>query len=235
MDPGVGKPLWWGPGNPARPGAVIPGIPEDPPMLRTLSFLLAFALAAAPAAAQTAPAQFDQLLTIKTQAAKSVDAVLNPAQKQSIRSIALDTERTLRASFGQPATSVQGIFTPAQLEAIAAALRSGTMPVTNEAQMAQIAQLMSGVVLKAAPAWQSHAQQVDALLTPAQRDRIGLVRSDTLRRLPHIAFMGMDIFGGLGDGSQIGGFLTDPGSFALLLALPDADALLNVAKRQTHL
>ena len=234
MDPGIGKPLWLGGGNPARLGPVIPGIPEDTPMLRTFSFLLACALTAAPAAAQTAPAQFDQLLTIKTQAAESVDAVLSPLQKQRIHSIALDTERTLRDSFGQPATSVQGIFTPAQLEAIAAALRSGTMPVANENQMGQIAQLMSGVVLKAAPAWQAHAQQVDALLTPAQRDRIGLLRAGTLQRLPHIAFMGMDLFGGLGDGSQIGGFLTDPGSFALLLALPDTDELLNVAKRQTR-
>lgn len=204
-------------------------------MVRTLaSFLLAFCVAAAPAGAQTAPAQFDQLLTIKIQAAQSVDAVLNPGQRQSIRAIALDTERTLRDSFGSPAAGVQGIFSPAQLEAIAAALRSGTMPTANEDQMAQIAQLMSGVVLKAAPAWQSHAAQVDALLSPAQRERIDALRAGTLRRLPHIAFMGMDLFGALGDGSQIGGFLTDPGSFALLLALPDTDALLNVAKRQTR-
>lgn len=204
-------------------------------MRKISTFLLAFSLlGAVPAAAQNAPAQFEQLIGVKARATQSVNAVLDPGQKLRIREIALDTERALRDSFGQPATGVQGIFSPAQLAVIASALRSGTMPDVNGDQMSQVASLMSGIVMKAAPAWQAHAAQVDALLLPAQRTQIDGLRASTLRRLPHISFMGMDIFSALGDGSQFGGFMTDPGSFALLLALPDTDALLNVAKRQTH-
>lgn len=205
-------------------------------MLRNLSpFVFIFSLlGAAPAAAQTAPAQFDQVVAVKAQATQSLNALLNPGQKQSIRAIALDLEGALRNSFGQPAAGVHGIFSAPQLAAIASALQSGSLPDVNGDQMSQVAQLMSGVIMKAAPAWQSHAAKVDALLLPSQRVQIDRLRAGTLRRLPHIAFMGMDLFSALGDGSQFGGFMTDPGSFALLLALPDTDALLNVAKRQAH-
>jgi len=40
-----------------------------------------------------------------------------------------------------------------------------------------------------------------------------------MSKMPHVAFMGLDLASMLGDEGPMG-FLSDPGSFALLLSLP---------------
>ncbi|MDQ2663754.1 MAG: hypothetical protein M3Y18_06955 [Candidatus Eremiobacteraeota bacterium] len=214
-------------------------------MKRSLAFIILgqiVALSALPAAATAlptlpVPAQLQQIVTVKTQATRSLQAVLSPVQRRQIAGIGRLTETELDRAFGDPGSpngSVAKIFSAQRLADLAASLRTGQMPAATQEQMGALAQFMGNVLLQAAPTWQRHASQVDALLSPQQRIQIDRLRAATLVNLPHFSFMGFDVFGALGDGSPMGGFLTDPGSFALALSLPNLEKFIAVPREQAR-
>ena len=208
-------------------------------MHRLLSFALLASFCAAsvvPADAQTlqAPPQLQELLTLKAQATQSVSTLLQPAQRSRIDAIARATQTDLNRSFGDVNAAdgpLLSIFSVQQLTDLAAALRSGQQPNVSDAQMSKLAQYTSDIVTKAGPTWQSHASQVDALLTPAQRDRVDAVRGSTLSRLPKFSFLGFDMFGELST-MPLTGLMGDPGAFVLLLSLPDVRTWQGLPRRQ---
>ncbi|MFN2527831.1 MAG: hypothetical protein ABR584_03845 [Candidatus Baltobacteraceae bacterium] len=177
-------------------------------MHRLLSALLVglcFPLLFSTAGAQTlqAPPQLQQLVVLKTEATGSVNAILQPAQRAHVELIARAAESALNRSFGDVNASdgpLLSVFSLQQLTDLAAALRDGREPNVSEDQLSTIARYMSDIVLKAGPTWQMHAAQVDALLTPQQRDRVNAVRSYTFSRLPKFSFMGFDFFSALASG-----------------------------------
>ena len=201
-----------------------------------LSALAVFASVPALAQQVSVPAELQVLPSLKMQATRSLNEMLSGAQRTQISGIARATQSDLERSFAQVSAAdgpVTKTFTPAQLLAVAAALRMGQMPNLSADQMASLSQFMSDIVMKAGPTWQSGAGQVNALLRPDQKTRINALRARTLSQLPAFAFLGMPMFAGVGDGSQLGGFATDPGSFALLLSIPDVDRFVQQAKRQS--
>ena len=190
-----------------------------------------------PAGAQTlhAPPQLQQLLALKTQATQSVNAILEPAQRARIDEIAHAAQTALDRSFGDVNASdgpLLSVFSLQQLTDLASALHEGREPDVSETQMSALARYMSDVVLKAGPTWQAHAAQVNALLTPQQRDRVNALRDSTFSRLPKFSFMGFDFLGALASGSPLDDIFANPGSFVLLLALPDIHSFVAVPRRQ---
>ena len=195
---------------------------------------------AVPARSQTLPVppQLAQLAGIKAQAAASLNVILAPAQHRQITAIGRHAERELNASFGQ-VNAVNGpiakIFSKQDLLALAAALQSGQMPAMRPDQMSMLALFAGAIVQKAGPTWLTHSSQVNALLTPQQRDKINALRTATFAKLPHFSLMGFDVFGALSDGSSPGGFISDAGSFALLLSLPVIERFASAPRRQTEI
>ncbi len=183
--------------------------------------LAAWAPPAARAQSIPIPPALSSIDTLQTDATRSLTMLLHPAQRERIAGIATATQTELDRSFTQAnaAGAVAKVFTPAQLTALAASLRTGQMPEISEDQMAGVAQFMSAVVMKAGPTWHRRSLQVNALLSPQQRVAIDGLRRTTLLKLPHYSFMGIDLASALGDGSPMS-FLNDAGSFALLLSLP---------------
>jgi len=209
-------------------------------MRKLLSILLAasfFSCSFAPTLAQTlqAPPQLQQLVVLKTEATQSVNAILEPAQRTRVLGIARAAQSALNRSFGDVNASdgpLLSVFSLQQLTDLAAALREGREPNVSEEQMSRVARYMSDVALKAGPTWQAHASQVDALLTPQQRDRVNAVRSSAFSRLPKFSFMGFDFLGALASGSPLDEIVGNPGSFVLLLALPEVTDFTAVPRRQ---
>jgi hypothetical protein len=186
-------------------------------------------------AALPVPPPLQQIVTVKTRATQSLNAVLSEAQQRQIADIGKLTETELDRSFGNPASPdgpVARIFTARQLAGVAASLRTGQMPAVSQDQMAALAQFAGNVLMQAAPTWQRRSAQVDAILSPRQRLQIDRLRAATLLRLPRFSFLGFDVFSGLGDGSPMGGFLTDPGSFVLALSLPNLERFVAVPREQ---
>jgi|GEM_PF-7105496 len=206
-------------------------------LFSTLLVALFFRLLFSTASAQTlqAPPQLQQLVVLKTEATQSVNAILQPAQRAHVDLIARAAESALNRSFGDVNASdgpLLSVFSLRQLTDFASALRDGRQPNVSEEQMSTIARYMSDIVLKAGPTWQMHAAQVDALLTPQQRDHVNAVRSSTFSRLPKFSFMGFDIFSALASGSPLEEVLGTPGSFVLLLSLPEIHAFTAVPRLQ---
>lgn len=209
-------------------------------MRKLLSALLAasfFSYSLAPARAQTlqAPPQLKQLVVLKTEATQSVNAILQPAQRARVLGIARSAESALNRSFGDVNAAdgpLLSVFSLQQLTDLASALRDGRDPNVSDEQMSSVARYMSDVVLKAGPTWQAHAAQVNALLTPQQRDRVNAVRASTFSRLPKFSFMGFDLFSALASGSPLDEIVGNPGSFVLLLALPEIAGYTVVPRRQ---
>ena len=163
--------------------------------------------------------------------------MLQPRQRQQIAIIGRRTERELDRSFGDVNSAdgpVMKIFTGQQLLSLAEALRGGQMPALDEAQMASLTRYVGDVVMRAGPTWQRGSSQVDAVLSVQQRTAINALRTATFAKLPHISFMGFDLFGALSEGAPLGGFFSDPGAFALLLSLPVFDRFAPVPLRQTQ-
>lgn len=203
-------------------------------ILLSASFILSVSMSAN-AQSLPVPPQLQQLATIKTRATTSLNTILQPVQRQQIIAIGKRTEQELDRSLGTVNAAngpIAKVFTTQQLLALADALRSGQMPAVREDQMASLAYYMSDIVLKEGPTWQKGSSQVDALLTAHQRDEIGALRAATLRKLPHLSLMGFDVFGALTDGTPLGGFFSDAGSFALLLLLPNLKRV-SVLRRQS--
>lgn len=201
-------------------------------------FALASGFGCLPAGASPAlpvPPQLQQVVALKAQATRSLNTVLSPEQRQQIAGIGRITEGELDRSIGDPQSPngpLAKMFTAQQLADLAASLRSGQMPAVSQDQMAALARFMGNVVMQAAPLWQRHAAQIDSMLSPRQRAQINALRAATLLKLPHFSFMGFDVFEPLGDGSPMGGFLTDPGSFALALSLPNLEKFIAVPREQ---
>lgn len=208
-------------------------------MRRLLTFALiaafcAFSLSHAEAQTLQAPPQLQQVLVLKTQATQSVHAILQPGQRDRIDTIARLTQSDLNHSFGDVNAAdgpLLSIFSVQQLTELAAALREGREPNLSDAQMSKVAQYMGDIIMKAGPTWQSHASQVDSLLTPAQRDRIGALRTSVLSRLPNFSFLGFNMFGQLSTMPLVG-LMADPGSFVLLLSLPGVQEWHGLPRRQ---
>ncbi len=211
--------------------------------MKRIATILATALLcslALPARSQTisTPPQLAQVAEIKSNATISLDAILGAVQRRQIAAIGERTERELGASFRKvDATDgpVAKIFSQQELLALAGALSSGRAPAIREDQMARLALFASTIVQKAGPTWLARSSQVDALLTGHQRDQINALRTSSFAKLPHFSFMGFDIFGALSDGSSPAGFLSDAGSFALLLSLPHVERFSSVPRRQTQI
>jgi len=186
---------------------------------------LAFSLALPLGVPAQVPPQAPQLLTLKAQASHAVTALLEPGQRQRVAAVAADTEGQLAAAFGDVQSAdgpIGAIFTAAQRSQMSKAAGAHQFPALDlsEAQTARLADYMRAVIMRAAPIWQMQSAQVNALLTPAQRDRINALRRSTLTKLAQLP-VPLDVFGGLGSGDIIGGFASDPGSFVLLVSLPD--------------
>ncbi|GAC1503882.1 MAG: hypothetical protein NVS1B14_09530 [Vulcanimicrobiaceae bacterium] len=186
---------------------------------------LAFFVALPSAVPAQVPPQAQPLLTLKMQAERAVNALLEPGQRQRVAALAAETEGQLASAFGNVQSSegpLSAIFSSAQRSQMAKAAGSHRFPVLDlsETQMARLADYMRTVVMRAAPIWQSQSAHVNALLTPDQRERVNALRRTTLSQLPQLP-MPLDVFGGLGTGDIIGGFASDPGSFVLLVSLPD--------------
>lgn len=199
-----------------------------------------FCALALPGRAQTLPVppQLAQVGEIKAQASTSLDAILSSVQHRRIIAIGQRTERELNASFGEVSAAngpVTKIFSQQDLLALADALSNGRAPAIREEQMARLAVFAGAIVQKAGPTWLARSSQVDALLSARQRDQINALRTATFAKLPHFSLMGFDVFSALSDGSSTGGFLSDAGSFALLLSLPTIGQFASAPRRQTQL
>ncbi|MDP9110455.1 MAG: hypothetical protein M3M96_02315 [Candidatus Eremiobacteraeota bacterium] len=195
---------------------------------------------ALPGRAQTLPVppELAQIGEIKSQAATSLGGILSSVQRRRITAIGQRAEHELNASFGDVSAAngpIAKIFSRQDLLALAGALSSGQAPAIREEQMARLAVFAGSIVQKAGPTWLARSSQVDALLSAHQRDQINALRNATFAKLPHFSLMGFDVFGALSDGSSPGGFLSDAGSFALLLSLPDVERFASAPRRQTQL